>query len=401
MPTNSIHVLQGNLNGTINGPRLKPFSSEILTFFENLSSELLFSSTSNTKWPDAVAFGSWIRKANLRKLSERFSQIQALEGGIRLPRGLSLQFAPSNVEGLFLYSWALSVLLGNQTIVRLSSRRGEMSDFILSAIEKAVLKSEIIPSWTFVDFERSDVTAASYLSNKADFIVIWGGDIAVKELGQLPRKAKSRIISFPDRESISVLDESSYVALSSSERDKVADLIARDIATFGQQACSSPKAFFWISSDSSDGGARDLYLRMAKSRYSIEQLSPAEKIQIHTFIYASAAQGLMDSDSSTENFGSFTVTSNIQRNNLLHHPGLGLILEHKGNALSDVFDVIRESDQTITYFGVNKQEIADLFVDSPSKYPLRVVPVGQAVEFDYRWDGLNLLEEFTQLVTIS
>ncbi|MFI6792896.1 acyl-CoA reductase [Nonomuraea sp. NPDC050383] len=57
---------------------------------------------------------------------------------VRVPRGLVFHVPPANVDTVFVYSWALSALMGNRNVVRLSARAGVVAEVILGVLHEAL-----------------------------------------------------------------------------------------------------------------------------------------------------------------------------------------------------------------------------------------------------------------------
>jgi hypothetical protein len=55
-------------------------------------------------------------------------------GQIVKPRGTVFHLAPSNVDTIFVYSWMLSLLTGNQNIIRLSSKEQPQTKELLAIL---------------------------------------------------------------------------------------------------------------------------------------------------------------------------------------------------------------------------------------------------------------------------
>ena len=83
------------------------------------------------------------------------------------------------------------------------------------------------------------------------------------------------------------------------------------------------------------------------------------------------------------------------------HPGNGLFLELEKNDLEGVVGEIREIDQTISHFGLTKKEITSLIMQVTNRGIDRVVPIGNALDFNSIWDGYDLVEQFSRKVSIN
>jgi hypothetical protein len=70
-------------------------------------------------------------------------------------------------------------------------------------------------------------------------------------------------------------------------------------------------------------------------------------------------------------------------------------------SLADVASFIRESDQTITYFGWDRAEIEAVAAIRTRPGASRWAPIGMALDFDFIWDGYDIPFELTRLVRVS
>ena len=95
----------------------QPFAPARLETLARLSAALLADPMLRQD-PATVSVAYWLRKANLARLAEEHAQRAATETDVlRVPVGRVLHLAPSNVDTLFLYSWALAYLCGNASVV--------------------------------------------------------------------------------------------------------------------------------------------------------------------------------------------------------------------------------------------------------------------------------------------
>ena len=81
----------------------------------------------------------WTSAKHLRQIHRSYESKR--KGRIWLPRGLVLHFTPANVDSLFIYSWFVSLLLGNSNIIRLSRSRNAQINLILKALN-SILKQQ-------------------------------------------------------------------------------------------------------------------------------------------------------------------------------------------------------------------------------------------------------------------
>lgn len=376
-----------------------PFDENLMSFLGALSRELLLDSAIRAQWPDAAAFGSFLRPSSLRRYREKHLALEELSGGPRVPIGRVLQFAPANVEIIAFYTWAIAALCGCQTVVRLSSRRSEMSQILLRKIIELSAKYKIQPTWRFVDYPRENRLFSEALSEHIDLLVIWGGDEAVKSLRKLDIPAHARVLPFPDRESVALIKSDAYGSLGEKERDTLAKKFLKDVTSFSQQACSSPKYLIWVCRDTAQSLQHDFVTR-------VERLFPGGSVPSATelslrrkYIFRIAATS-PESISLLGNHVAFVFNQQARAAGQ-HHPGHGVVSCFSVATLQEASRYLRYQDQTIAQFGFSKSELREWITLPKSPQPQRVVDLGEASNFSHIWDGKNFLYEFTRAVPID
>jgi len=82
--------------------------------------------------------------------------------------------------------------------------------------------------------------------------------------------------------------------------------------------------------------------------------------------------------------------------------GGGLFVELISQDLAaDLLAMVGPRDQTVTTFGIGRDELREIAVMLNGRGVDRIVPVGRALAFDSTWDGSNLLVEFSRRVVIN
>ena len=71
------------------------------------------------------------------------------------------------------------------------------------------------------------------------------------------------------------------------------------------------------------------------------------------------------------------------------HTGCGLFLEMTIQTLSDLTPQLYSAHQTISYWGVPSQQLAEWQHEVLSGID-RIVPLGQSLQFHPIWDGMDL-----------
>lgn len=397
--SDQFRVLCGSLEPFLENLVSEPFREDAVALLTELSSRLL-SREMRSMWPDLAAFGSWIRPSNLGRLRTRYIELSKVDQGLLVPRGSSLQFAPSNVEALFAYTWAIALLCGCPTVVRVSSRRGKMTDALLSEIVQSQEKVGAVENWAFLDYPREMNEVSMILSKRSKVTVIWGGDSSVKNLRELAHEADSRVVSFPDRESLSVINVKSYLELDDASKNRLVQLFGRDVSTFGQQACSSPRRLIWVGDYLNQEARSDFSKRLSNLDTPLRNLEIVERFKIMTYTHtlASKSSNKLFEVEEAGNFSLVTLEDNWIEDQ--GHPGLGVIVQHFVEDLGMISRYLDTRDQTLTYFGFSKDLWQEWVHDNFSKSPLRIVPMGEALDFDSIWDGLDLIREFSKSITV-
>jgi hypothetical protein len=340
--------------------------------------------------PEIVALAFWFRQANLVKISESIP----FEGnGKKVKRVFHI--APANVDTVFMYSVLLSALCANQNIVRVSQRSGEVT-WLLINVFKEYLRTEkgapLARLISIVEYNAEQVGITEEFSEWADLRVIWGGNDAIETINlSVPHRHQ---ICFPDRYSISVLTIDDKVDV-----HRMAKAFLTDILPFNQQACSSPKALFWL--DTSICYQQKFWNAVSAEIGAIKhELDSSSKVEQQILLQQMLADNVLnviESEVGQQN-GFARVNGNIALGRcklnritpkiLKLHTGNGLILECDICGVNELpFDAAL---QTISIGGA-------IDVDAlANKEFKRHVKLGMALEFNTQWDGIDLLHVFSQ-----
>ena len=200
----------------------------------------------------AAAFlrGSHLEHLMARELAEldaldRFMPLDRRKSLRVLPRGVACHWIAGNVPLLGLFSWALSAVVGNVNVLRLSSRTDdEISPIVRRLAEVSPVGAELVAETLIVQFPREDDASHRAMSAAADVRIAWGSRDAVEAVTSLPARWDSETIVMGPRMSVAVVDPALVT-------DRLLGRLASDIAYFDQQACSSPQWLFVKASRSS------------------------------------------------------------------------------------------------------------------------------------------------------
>ena len=367
------------------------FSEEALVFCDALSSALLQNEQTRAK-PDIVAFAFWLRKNQLQTMHSEFVD----SGGQREALGLVFQIAPGNVDTVFIYSAILSFLLGNVTLVRVSSRMGASAARIIKILNELLALQEYAPCaerFCVVQYPSND-RITQMLSNRCQLRVIWGGDSTIAAIQSLPLEHPLVDVVFPDRYSAALIRTEAVT------EDAVSSLIAQfcqDVLPYGQQACSSPRTIYWLGNDADTARARQLFWH--ELRFATKHVLPSftdEEIYARELFRQRVALELGMACEITSDGSALTVMTDAAIETLEEiHCGLNTFLETRLDSVAELGARLGDKFQTLTIVGLDQAALEKAL--TPDQYQLikRVVPPGQALSFSHRWDGVNLLAAFS------
>lgn len=375
---------------------LYPFQVTVLEFVQALSKRLV-----RVKGvPEIVALGYWLRKAHIHEMHE--SWIIETVGKVIRPRGTIFHIAPSNVDTIFVYSWMLSLLAGNRNVIRISSKETELNELlhIIVGILEQVQFQEIA-NRTIICTYGYEEKATELLSAVCHTRVIWGGDDTVSKIRQIPLAPMANELAFPDRFSQAVVHASIFNKLNDVERKQLLEQFYNDVFWFDQMACSSPRLVTWVGEEKVVSNAQQLFWQSFEQVIQSKQyelLAATQVLKLTTSLWMATEQDVQEVKSTP--YFSRIAFNDLYSKVRERHCGGGLFFERTVSNLIVASEAIIDKDQTLTYFGFTRDEIIT-FVDSISTRGIdRIVPIGQALNFDSTWDGQNFLKSFTREVVI-
>lgn len=337
--------------------------------------------------PEIVALAFWFRQAHLAKITAAMPTELNNKKVHRV-----FHIAPANVDTVFMYSVLLSVLCANKNIVRVSQRSGEVTWLLISLLQAYLALPEgqpLAPLVAVAEYGAEYQQVTEQLSQWCDLRVVWGGDNAIAAISAIAPATPQ--VCFPDRYSVAVLELNDNADFSQHARGLLADLLP-----FTQQACSSPKALYWLNTPAEC--QRHFWRQVEIALQSqIHQFEMRHKVEQHILLQTLAAGwGLILASEPGNNIASFAKVSNIgpishckvktlTTTMLEAHSGNGLLLEQDITTMNDIACSARL--QTISY-AVSGEPVP------PKGDFKRMVPSGSALVFAPVWDGVDLLDVF-------
>ncbi|MHB8580339.1 MAG: acyl-CoA reductase [Ignavibacteriaceae bacterium] len=383
---------------------LSPFADVSIDFFSALSKNIL--ETYEIKlFPELVALAYWLRKANLNSIINDLKR-GVSENDILVPRGLAFHIAPSNVDSIFLYSWALSLLAGNLNIVRVTQNLNPQLELLFTIIRRLMIEDkwqEISQRNLIVTYPKEE-EINKFISAEADLRVLWGGDETIKSIKILPSKATAIDISFADKFSYTLISCSEYLDLDESGKSNLAKNFYNDSYWFDQMACSSPRFVFFSGYEKKCSEASKHFWNYLQKELIRKGHSDSINIAMEKLVYLYESFSIAENASSTieVNIGNPTV-ARVGLDEIRKYSetcGGGFFFECFIESLMDLKIIVNRKDQTLSYFGFSKDLLKEFAYKVNGAGIDRIVPVGQALNFGPTWDGYSLINELTKRVNI-
>lgn len=385
----------GSLEEVLSQRPLPIFEDSIIEMLSTLSSQILKESSSRD-FPALMALGFWLRKGNLINQQHRYVSERHLFG-----RGLSLHFPPSNVPLNTAYSLVLGLVSGNTCLIRLPSQEHLELEMFVDHLTEVLSKDDfrlVKRRICLVRYPHDEVLTGQ-LSLLADARVIWGGDASVSSLRRFPTKPRCVDLCFADRISLTLLHGESVEACDDSALRSLCDRFYADSYTFSQNACSSPRLVVWHGA--TEVGRSRFWNELNHNGRSRRVLPP---IQI-TDRFVALSEYLASSAQKTSVTGVGSVALRLAHNNATRWPeaasiGSGTFSETLISELSELAEYLSDRVQTISYFGYSDADAVANELEQSSTFFDRLVPIGEALSFDFAWDGYDSLRMITHKISV-
>lgn len=377
--------------------------AEAIAFCAALSSRLM-ADTQARRFPALQALAFWLRPASIKSMIE--NHLAAPARTIRVPRGVVFQIPPANVDVLFGYMAALSLLAGNVTLVRLPQGHRPEQELLLDMMAACLADvPQMIRERLILIRYDHDVALTSAFSALCDARMVWGGDETVATIRRIPLPPLAVEASFADRFSSMALDAKAYLATDEAQRDQIVHSVTNDIYLFDQMTCASPRLVLWIGSEKDTAAAReDFYPRLAAHAGDRYGSPPAGENLAKLNAHFLALHDLPVTESKVYSPALTVLTlaswEGVSAFKTINY-GYGLLLDIRLETLAALARKVEKRDQTLTVWGFTQQETEGLVRLSGGDGFDRVVPVGQALSFDPVWDGHNLFDTLTRLIQVA
>lgn len=376
----------------------KPYHNDVLGFLDAWS-KLLLANPLSRAYPDVITFAFWIRKGNLKKYEENF--ISRNSDNSRLGRGIVFHIAPSNVPINFAYSLVVGLLAGNANVVKVPSREFPQIDLICSSLDKLCNDRQweaFKASIKLVRYERSNRKWTDFFSSIADVRIIWGGDNTIEDVKRSKIPPRSFDIAFADRYSFCVLNADKLVV--EPKIDDLARGFYNDTHLFDQNACTAPHLVVWLGTKVNIQLAKQKFWVALESIIDIEyNLEPIVAVDKLTAFCREAIheEGIVREPAKSN--GIIRIQLDKLPADVTKLRGFGgYFNEYDTKDLNEIAPIVTRKFQTLSYYGVDKDELLSFVVDNSLVGIDRIVPIGKTLDFDVMWDGWDLITSLSRII---
>ncbi len=385
---------------------LAPFDERTLAFFDTFSKKLLADRSVN-RLPEIAALAFWIRRANLLQIRTENSQLFGQRHFSLSPLGRVFHVCPANVDTMFIYSLAVSVLMGNKNLLRISARmEAPQITLLFDTLNELMKQAEFALFRDYIQiitYPHNDAISTA-ISGRCNARVIWGGDTTIATFRDFKPASRTRDIVFADRVSLLCIQCEAFNALGEKGRLDFARLFFNDAYTFDQKGCSSPQSLFLLGDEAA-------YATCVTEMVNLLSGAIATRYDTDIASIASLKLNRMVDDTLDktidhtwgDNYVTFAAlnTTATQADVLLHSCGGGYFYTRRLAAIDDLLPFVSNKLQTVSYYGLDDAALDALVVLSRGEGIDRIVPLGHALDFNYIWDGYNLLEELSRKVYLK
>lgn len=371
-----------------------PFDDNVVEFLNSLSKTLMKSREAKA-YPDVVTLGFWMRKSSVLEMKKRFES----EGSdIKIGRGVAFHIAPSNVPVNYAYSLLTGLLTGNANIVRVPSKDFPQVTIINKAIKETLdIYPDMKPYICLVRYGREQ-KVNDLFSSLADTRIIWGGDNTIAEIRKSPLGPRAGEIAFADRYSLAVIDSEKYLAV--EDKVRFAEQFYNDTYLTDQNACTSPRLVVWTGRKKEE--AKQVFWgyehELVKQKYQFQSIMGINKLT-SSYLMSVAKRGTRI-ESHDDNYIIRVNVPEADPDIMELKDNSGYFFEYDCDDILEIRDFCNNTHcQTIGFLG-EKETIMPLLT-SGIKGVDRVVPIGKTMDFDFIWDGYNLVERLTRTIKIN
>lgn len=375
-----------------------PFSEIVVEYLNALSVSLLKDSESRL-YPDVVTFAFFCRKANLLKLKEELVG----KDEIRLGRGILFHIAPGNVPVNFAYTLVAGLLAGNRNVVRVSGKEFPQVDIIIRHIHRLaedISFHDVSERITLVRYGHTS-DASAYFSSIADVRVIWGGDQTISTIRKNELPPRSFDVCFADRYSVALINPDSVIQAGDDEIKRLSEGFYNDTYLFDQNACSAPHLIFWRKTNTISKAKMRFWTavhQLVEKKYNLQAVLAMDKLMAFC---RQAIKNNINLERMPDNYVTRVHLHDLPNKIDTFRCAGGYFSEYDVDTLDEIVPIVTNKYQTMAYYGFYPEDLKAFVQRSHLRGLDRIVPIGDTTAFSLIWDGNNLIDIFSRIISLK
>ena len=169
-----------------------------------------------------------------------------------------------------------------------------------------------------------------------------------------------------------------------------------------QNACSSPHLIVWLGDDLTVENAKKKFwkqvLEVVKEKYEMQTIFAVDKL---THLYEDTIE--LDSIEKVDQKNSLLYRiklAGLETNICERRGSFGYFYEYTTKDISSISHIVNSTFQTLTYFGLEKNDLKEFVVKNRLQGIDRIVPIGEALNIGVVWDGYEIIRGLSRIVEI-
>ena len=188
--------------------------------------------------------------------------------------------------------------------------------------------------------------------------------------------------------------------LKNKEIIMIANKFFYDSYSMNQQGCNSPHFVFWVGKKNKK--TQNFFWssldEIIEKKYDFKEIQIIDK---YTKLFENILLRNDISKISTRKNNIYILDYKSKNELIENIRGVnGIFYQLNLNNLKELKKYITKKCQTVTYYGFTKSELEQFMLDSNLTGIDRIVPIGNALDIDFVWDGYDLIKTLSRIVSV-
>ena len=229
---------------------------------------------------------------------------------------------------------------------------------------------------------------------------MWGGDETVRRVRAAALPPRAVEITFADRYSLLAARARAVLEMDEAQLRQAAQGFYNDTYLSDQNACTSPRLVYWLGTPEEAERAQRRFWQAvrdyAQPRYPMEAVTAVDK-------RTAVCRAAIDLGASVRPMPDNTVVrasvGTLAPEVEAHRCAGGFFVEYASETLDALASIVTPKYQTLSYLGLDAQELRRFVTENGLTGIDRVAPVGHTMDFALTWDGYDLIRELSRRIS--